>query len=264
MGCCGSTRHYGEVSIDLPDGIEQLTGLKPQKLKQLVKDNGALMDVVSRSFCGTAETLPEGTMDWLLGPKLKEKWEDPRRKVFMDWMCKMILCSVHLQGGFTLGARNSTGNLSAVAMIIPCLKGFKDVSNCQFMTTLLPVIGTPPEKEMGDAAKGIMKRIDSFSLLVQKHKKHVPGAHLYVQVMAVEPNSQGMGFCGKLMRLINMVADAQCLPLYLETSGERNVAIYEHFGYKIVDKFMLSCPKDPDKAEADSEFAMLRHAKATE
>ena len=45
--------------------------------------------------------------------------------------------------------------------------------------------------------------------------------------MSVDPDAQGLGFCGKLMRAVNVWADNLQLPLWLETSGTRNVAIYE-------------------------------------
>ena len=45
--------------------------------------------------------------------------------------------------------------------------------------------------------------------------------------MSVDPDAQGLGFCGKLMRAVNVWADNLQLPLWLETSGARNVAIYE-------------------------------------
>eukprot|EP00438_Fugacium_kawagutii_P025956 Skav207681 [mRNA] locus=scaffold1857:488630:488875:- [translate_table: standard] len=74
--------------------------------------------------------------------------------------------------------------------------------------------------------------------------------------MSVDPDAQGLGFCGKLMRAVNAWADKLQLPLYLETSGERNVAIYQRFGYKTMERFTLQVKNDTDIH--DDEFGMLR------
>ena len=44
---------------------------------------------MTRAFGGTATTAPEGTTDWMLGPSLREKWDDPRRVAIVEWMMKV-------------------------------------------------------------------------------------------------------------------------------------------------------------------------------
>ena len=41
---------------------------------------------MTRAFGGTATTAPEGTTDYMLGPSLREKWDDPRRVAMVEWM----------------------------------------------------------------------------------------------------------------------------------------------------------------------------------
>ena len=72
-------------------------------------------------------------------------------------------------------------------------------------------------------------------------------------------DAQGLGFCGKLMRAVNKWADDSQLNLWLETSGARNVAIYERFGYKTMEQFTLKCKNDPEVH--DEEFGMMRLAR---
>ena len=57
--------------------------------------------------------------------------------------------------------------------------------------------------------------------------------------MSVDPDAQGLGFCGKLMRAVNVWADNLQLPLWLETSGARNVAIYERCHGWVMFHFMF-------------------------
>ena len=72
--------------------------------------------------------------------------------------------------------------------------------------------------------------------------------------MSVDPDAQGLGFCGKLMRAVNVWADDLQLPLWLETSGTRNVSIYERFGYKTAEQYTLKCKDDIH----EEEFGMIR------
>lgn len=44
---------------------------------------------MTRAFGGTATTAPEGTTDYMLGPSLREKWDDPRRVAMVEWMAKV-------------------------------------------------------------------------------------------------------------------------------------------------------------------------------
>jgi len=61
------------------------------------------------------------------------------------------------------------------------------------------------------------------------------------------------------MRAVNKWADDSQLNLWLETSGARNVAIYERFGYKTMEQFTLKCKNDPEVH--DEEFGMMRLAR---
>merc|ERR1712070_482396 len=124
---------------------------------------------------------------------------------------------------------------------------------CRVMIPALCAAGLPPFKKLGDAGKGVEARLNSLDIIDKMHTKHMSGPHIYVNIMAVDPNCQGMGFCGRLMRFVNTYADERKLPLYLETSGLKNKAIYERFGYKSVEQFECSCPKDPDRSEPHTD-----------
>jgi len=52
------------------------------------------------------------------------------------------------------------------------------------------------------------------------------------------------------------VADQLRLPLYLETCGERNVAIYTKHGYRIAEEVELAAKNDPD-GEVPTKVALM-------
>lgn len=207
----------------------------------------AALAIATRSFAGTAKTDPEGTIDWFLGPKLQGQWQDPRRHLMVAWLMKYMLEDVKRGGGFVLGGQKEDGELGAVIFAIPEMHGHTKESVLQIMARVPFTIGLPPFGKMGDAQSGIEKRIDAADVLQDMHAKFNK-PHVYVKMMAVDPDGQGQGFCGKLMRKVNDYADHLNLPCWLETNGERNVAIYKRFGYQIEDDFFdMPCVDDPDK-----------------
>jgi len=68
------------------------------------------------------------------------------------------------------------------------------------------------------------------------HNRLTPYKHWFLQTIAVDPESQGKGYAGKLLRPMLARMDEECIPCYLETIDEENVSLYEHFSFKVVDK----------------------------
>ncbi len=79
----------------------------------------------------------------------------------------------------------------------------------------------------------------TFGLHTESVRKRVaPVPHLHLQLLGVDPVYQGRGFAGKLLRPMLEMADREGLPCFLETQAEKNVAIYEHFGFRVVDEWI--------------------------
>jgi ribosomal protein S18 acetylase RimI-like enzyme len=66
------------------------------------------------------------------------------------------------------------------------------------------------------------------------HQRAVPGKHLYLNWLGVEPSRQGQGLGSALIRSMLERADAEGLRCYLETFQPRNVPLYQKHGFKIV------------------------------
>jgi len=101
-----------------------------------------------------------------------------------------------------------------------------------------------------------LKKIQAYDqYLKRKHKELAPYKHLYLAVLAVDPIYQGKGYASKLLNEMLSEIDKECLPCYVETEGKKNVAMYKHFGFKVVDEFVV--PDTKDKL-----VVMLRQPKA--
>jgi ribosomal protein S18 acetylase RimI-like enzyme len=104
----------------------------------------------------------------------------------------------------------------------------------------------------GRAGGGRMKYPSAYIDAV--HGRLAPFEHWYLQAIGVAPRFRGEGYASKLLRPMLARTDEEGLPCYLETVDERNVQIYEHFGFELVEK--AGIPKT-----GLTNWAMLRQAR---
>ncbi|MFX1237110.1 MAG: GNAT family N-acetyltransferase [Promethearchaeota archaeon] len=67
------------------------------------------------------------------------------------------------------------------------------------------------------------------------HKQYADFFNWYLYPIGVDPDHQGCGHAGLLLRSKFEEIDKQDIPCYLETTKEKNVSLYQHFGFKIVE-----------------------------
>lgn len=79
----------------------------------------------------------------------------------------------------------------------------------------------------GTGALSVMATMD------QIEKVHPKEPHWYLQAIGTDPDKQGKGYGGIVMRHQLSQADAQGLPAYLESSKEKNIPIYASFGFEV-------------------------------
>ena len=76
------------------------------------------------------------------------------------------------------------------------------------------------------------------SLVSAKHRQHANFPHMYLFNLAIDPKYQGKGYASRLLKPMFVKLDENNLPCYLE-SPERNLALYEHFGFEVVEHVSL-------------------------
>src|SRR4029453_1719673 len=64
--------------------------------------------------------------------------------------------------------------------------------------------------------------------------------HWHLGPIGVHPELQGRGIGKALLAAFLDMADARGTPAYLETDVDRNVALYERFGFKVIDQEAIS------------------------
>jgi GNAT superfamily N-acetyltransferase len=82
-----------------------------------------------------------------------------------------------------------------------------------------------------------MKRLQAFSVYTDEIRLRLaPGRHWYLQILGVDPQYQGKGFSSRLVKPTLALADREGLPCFLDTQLEKNVSLYQHFGFKVVEE----------------------------
>ncbi len=110
-----------------------------------------------------------------------------------------------------------------------------------------------PAMKIGIKALRKMQSLDKY--VERKHEELAPNKHWYLAVLAVDPQHQGKGYASKLLNGMLSYIDEEGLHCYLETEGKKNVSMYQHFGFEVVDEFVVPGTKD-------TVVAMLRKPKA--
>ena len=70
-------------------------------------------------------------------------------------------------------------------------------------------------------------------------QKHAPEEHWFLELIGVVFESQGKGFADRLLRPMLERTDQEQLLCYLDTEVERNVALYEHYGFRVLDDMIV-------------------------
>jgi ribosomal protein S18 acetylase RimI-like enzyme len=97
--------------------------------------------------------------------------------------------------------------------------------------------GMKLQKSLGKTA---MDRLMSFSAAVDNlHKKHAPYPHYYLFFIGVDPVYQKKRVASRLITPMLSWLDMQKLPCYLNTQNEKNIGLYEHFGFQVIEQLVL-------------------------
>ena len=82
-----------------------------------------------------------------------------------------------------------------------------------------------------------IKRKMAFGKYAREVRKRItPFPHWYLQGLGVTHEHQGQGLASKLLKPMLERMDKEGLPCFLETQSPRNVALYEHLGFRVAEE----------------------------
>jgi ribosomal protein S18 acetylase RimI-like enzyme len=89
----------------------------------------------------------------------------------------------------------------------------------------------------GSVMLAMQKALAEYAAAVRA--RCVSSRHWYLQLLGVDPAYQGQGCAGRLLRPMLARADTEGVPCFLETQAEKNVALYEHFGFRVAEEGII-------------------------
>ena len=213
--------------------------------------------VIGRAFAGTPTAEPEWVFHWALGPQFEDR-ANPDRALICDYMLAGALAA--FQTAYLLGVRGPDGALKAVCCCWRSPGGPRGegASMCAALSWYLKTPMPPAIKQ----DKKLEPRMNALDRVMKAlHKKHAPGPHYYVSMLAVEPSEQGQKLGSQLIRALSCAADAEGIPCYLEASGTRTRDIYVHLGYEEKERTRVGIASDvAGHGPFEDFFAMVRPA----
>ena len=87
---------------------------------------------------------------------------------------------------------------------------------------------------------GAIMSLRAMRIMETIEKQHPKEPHYYLQAIGTDPDKQGNGFGGLVIRRHLAIADAEGVPAYLKSSKEKNIPIYRNFGFELIGEIRLS------------------------
>ena len=143
-----------------------------------------------------------------------------------------LLCPFFVRFGILYGEVYATSpNLEGVAIWLPSDKADSTPEEA-VRAGILPII-----PKIGQDALDRLVNVGTF--LNGIHKVFAPLPHHFLQFIGVDPEFQGKGYASALLKPMLARIDGESLPCYLDTEDEKNVAIYQRYGFKVVDEAIM-------------------------
>ena len=82
-----------------------------------------------------------------------------------------------------------------------------------------------------------MRRFMRFAeYAMAMNRRLAPFRHQHLAFMGVEPELQGRGYASTLLKTILARINEERLPCYMETHNQKNMPLYEHYGFEVVEE----------------------------
>jgi len=92
------------------------------------------------------------------------------------------------------------------------------------------------EVDLGEIVQNVYS---IYEHIISTQHELIPSAHWYLQIIGVDPFFQKKGFASRLIKPMLARIDKEQLSCYLDTNIEKNVEIYQYFGFKILKKYQI-------------------------
>jgi GNAT superfamily N-acetyltransferase len=137
-----------------------------------------------------------------------------------------LLFATFIRYGFLAGEASTTESVDSVAVWLPPGAAEMDADLVsQAGVDKLPSL-------LGEGPYGRIMKF--FARWGELRARDAAFPHWYLTLIGVEPNSQGQGIAGAMLRPMLARADSEGVPIYLETAAPANVPFYRRFGFEML------------------------------
>ena len=191
-----------------------------------------VVNVLSRSECGSFETAPDPLLDWCYARRTEDVFnplpEPPskERLAWFRWLMEYLSNFAINRNSLYALLQKETRKVVSAAIVGPPRTVPFDRS--------LDEMGVNLRKAGMELAIEILTNNRRMKSLGVWQHKNLPGDgfgnFLYISVFATAPECQGQGCGTVLIGFLGDVADADGVETYLETAGEKNTTFYAKKG----------------------------------
>jgi ribosomal protein S18 acetylase RimI-like enzyme len=130
-----------------------------------------------------------------------------------------------------------SNDLEGVAIWLP--PGHTGISAWKLIRSGILGILTIPSNRLKVNAQTLQKARQYAAYAEEIHARNAPFPHWYLMMIGVGDAFRGQGYATKLIQPVLNESDEAKLPSYLETHTPKNVEIYKHFGFSVVEEGKL-------------------------
>ena len=239
MGACLSSRVMPTV-VRSPAAIDVLSNFDAgSKLEAHYIDSdqhthwNGTVDMLARAFCGSTTSAPCPILSWVytgtlqLGPLASAPNEER-----IEWFKYNMGFCAHTcvgRGGLYALVDKGTGKVVAATGVIP--PGARSLSQ-QSLCEVIAVDGKlkRPKHDKALDGKWMARNAYLTKTMSSVHNELAPGDHYYILCFGVDPAAQGTGAAGALLSLLHKLADAEGVPIYLESGAKKGPGFFAKKG----------------------------------
>ena len=225
----------------------------------------ATVDVLVSAFCGSTTSAPCPIMSWVytgtsqLGPLASAPNEQRVSWFKYNMGFSALICQG--RGGLYALVDKETGKVVSAAGVIP--PGARRM-NQMSLREMIAIDGKlkRPKKDKALDGKWIARNSYLTKTMSSTHTELAPGDHLYVLVFGSDPAAQGTGAGSALMGFLHKLADADGVPMYLESGAEKGPGFFaKKGGFEQSKRVTLSHGKAENFDANGGLVAMVRPAR---
>jgi GNAT superfamily N-acetyltransferase len=85
--------------------------------------------------------------------------------------------------------------------------------------------------------RSTFRQLSVSDLMCSIHKRHIASPHWYLYLVGVEPTLLGKRYASNLVKAMLSRTDREGLACYLDNTNEKNLPMYQHFGFKVIEEY---------------------------